>query len=126
MPYQDSVPVIPGIFHLTLVRNSGIAFGLFRNHHGILFALISISLVILFFWGSTLKHHSVGARWGFGFIVGGAIGNWIDRVRVGAVIDFLDFRIWPVFNIADFAITLGVGLYLFSLLKTKKGVNPDA
>ena len=53
-------------------------------------------------------------------ILGGAVGNWIDRLRFGAVIDFIDFRIWPVFNIADTAITVGVCLYFVRILVSKK------
>lgn len=57
------------------------------------------------------------AKWGMALILGGAIGNWIDRVRFGAVIDFFDFRVWPVFNVADSAITVGVVLYFFLILR---------
>lgn len=63
------------------------------------------------------KTHSQLARVGLALILGGAVGNWIDRIRFHAVIDFLDFRIWPVFNLADSMITIGVFLYLYLLLR---------
>ena len=116
---QDTLPIIPNIFHLTLVHNTGIAFGFFRDHQSLLFILISISLIILFVWGKTRKNLSAIDQVAVGLILGGAVGNWIDRLRLGAVIDFLDFRVWPVFNMADSAITVGVCLYLLSILKNK-------
>ncbi len=111
----ESVPVIPNVFHLTLVSNTGIAFGFFKDHGTLLLLLISCSLLLLFWWGMKHGQSSLTARVGLGLILGGAFGNWIDRVRVGGVIDFLDFRIWPVFNVADTAISIGVGLYLLLL-----------
>lgn len=117
------MPVIPGVFHLTLVNNEGIAFGLFHQHEGLLLILISLSLILLFVWGHTLKHTRL-SRWGIGLILGGAVGNWVDRVRVGAVIDFLDFRVWPVFNLADTAITTGVVLCMILFFKEQK--NPSS
>lgn len=116
----DSVPVIPRIFHLTLVRNTGVAFGFFKNHPSWLLILISLSILILILWSFQIKQASSIVRAGLSLILGGAIGNWIDRMRVGSVIDFLDFRIWPVFNMADSAITIGTCLYLWTLMKSKK------
>lgn len=75
--------------------------------------------MLLFIWGHTLRHAAL-SRVGIGLILGGAVGNWIDRVRVGAVIDFLDFRFWPVFNLADSAITAGVVLCMILFLKEQK------
>ena len=63
---------------------------------------------------------SIADRWALSLILGGAIGNWIDRLRFEAVIDFIDFRIWPVFNIADTAITIGVCLYFIRVLMSKE------
>ena len=116
---HQSVPLIQGIFHLTLVHNTGIAFGFFRGHQGILLAFITLSLLLLWGWAVRMEDKSFGGRMAFALILGGAAGNWIDRLRFRAVIDFLDFRVWPVFNIADSAITIGVILYLFLLLRKK-------
>ncbi len=125
----ESLPVLPPFFYFTLIHNTGIAFGLFQGRETILFILITLSLVVLS-WiayrvhtadGQTKTNPSVRpsrlAVWGITLILAGAIGNWLDRIRFHAVIDFLDFRIWPVFNLADSAITIGVGLYLILLLR---------
>lgn len=119
-----SVPLVPGVLDLTLVRNPGVAFGLFSGYAPVLFTVITISLVLLF----VIINRSHGAveqgafragRWALSLILGGAIGNWIDRLRFHAVIDFLDFRVWPVFNLADTAITVGVTIYFFHILLAK-------
>lgn len=117
LPSFETLPLIPGVFHLTLVHNTGIAFGLFRGHESLLLALITLSLIALGIWGGRMKDSPAFSRRAFALILGGAAGNWIDRVRCGAVIDYFDFRIWPVFNLADSAITIGVILYIFLLLK---------
>ena len=117
---ENSVPLIPDIFHLTLVRNTGVAFGFMNEHASLLFAVITVSLVFLFVFANRAHQANLPERWALSLIVGGAIGNWIDRLRFGAVIDFLDFRIWPVFNIADTAITIGVFIYLLSLFRSEK------
>lgn len=116
---QETFPLIPPIFHLTLVYNTGIAFGVLRQHPSILFILISLSLAALFIWGIRSPLTRV-QRLGMALILGGALGNWLDRLRFGAVIDFLDFRIWPVFNIADSAITLGIVILSIFFIKHKK------
>ena len=116
---NDSIPVIAGIFHLTLVRNTGIAFGLFRDHPSLLLALITLSLAALFILGARAGKISLAPRAALVLIIGGALGNWIDRLRFGSVVDFLDFRIWPVFNFADSAITVGVAIYLLIFFKRK-------
>ncbi len=115
----ETTPLIQNIFHLTLVHNTGIAFGFFRQHPSILLALITLSLIGLFIWGVRLSSKNTGERFALALILGGAVGNWIDRVRFGAVIDFLDFRVWPVFNIADSAITIGVTLFAWTLFRKK-------
>jgi signal peptidase II len=118
---QDrSIPLIPNIFHLTLVHNTGIAFGFFRQHPNILLALITCSLVFLFVWAWKKKDMPSSQRFVLALILGGAVGNWIDRVRFGAVVDFLDFRVWPVFNLADSAISVGVVLFAILMMRKAK------
>jgi len=87
--------------------------------------VITVSLVFLFLianrsHGTAVHGTSMADRWALSLILGGAIGNWIDRLRFEAVIDFIDFRIWPVFNIADTAITIGVCLYFIRVLTSKE------
>lgn len=115
-----STAVLPNIFHLTLVENRGIAFGLFQGFDPVLFSVITVSIFLLMIWGFRTPPAQVRIQGGIGLVLGGALGNWIDRVRLGAVVDFLDFRIWPVFNLADTAITIGVGLFLLDLLRKRR------
>ena len=122
---QTSVPLIPQVLDLTLVRNPGVAFGLFSGYAPALFTVITISLVFLFLianrsHGKAAQGTSNVDRWALSLILGGAIGNWIDRLRFAAVIDFIDFRVWPVFNLADSAITIGVCLYFIRVLMSKE------
>ena len=117
---QDSVSLIPKVLDLTLVRNPGVAFGLFSGYAPVLFTVITVSLIFLFLIANRTQGTSAADRWALSLILGGAIGNWIDRLRFAAVIDFIDFRIWPVFNLADTAITIGVALYFFRVLTTKE------
>ena len=107
-----SHPVVQNIFHLTLVENQGIAFGLFQGADKLLLIVITLSIGVLAMIGFRSRSLQLKTQFAMGLILGGAIGNWIDRIRTGAVIDFLDFRIWPVFNLADTAITIGVGIFL--------------
>lgn len=116
MAYGESIPVIKDIFHLTLISNTGIAFGLFKggNTFFILTSLVII-LGIIIFKERIITKHPLSGKVVIGLIVGGAIGNLIDRIRLRYVVDFLDFRVWPIFNLADSGITIG-GITLFILL----------
>lgn len=118
---NQSAPLIKGIFHLTLIRNRGAAFGILKNQIP-LFIFTSILAVILIYLG--LLRNNKYKKYSFynislALILAGALGNLIDRLRLGYVIDFLDFRIWPVFNVADSAITIGAILLGWSILKPK-------
>ena len=120
--YGESIPVLEKVFHFTLVHNTGIAFGLFKDQ-GIVFIVVPVIAIILLFFnlyyykqnGEVLSRGYIIA---FSLILGGAIGNLIDRIYFGYVIDFLDFRIWPVFNIADSAITIGAVVIAYKCFKT--------
>jgi len=116
---NQSVPVIKGFFHLTLVHNRGAAFGILKNQIP-LFIVTSLFAIILIFvhlkkYKTSYSLYSLSLS----LILAGAVGNFIDRVSFGYVIDFLDFRIWPVFNVADSAITIGAILLGWSMLKSK-------
>jgi signal peptidase II len=110
---KGSVPVVRGIFHLSYVENTGIAFGFLQNYPRILAYLIAASVICLLAVSWWFKNRNRTERLAYGFILGGATGNLIDRVRFQNVIDFLDFRVWPVFNFADSFITIGVFLFIY-------------
>ena len=105
----QSVPLIPGLLQLTLIRNPGVAFGLFARCGGLVTAaaFVIVGGMVLVALRPPISRAQLVAA---GLILGGAIGNVIDRVRFGGVVDFLDFRIWPVFNAADSGITVGAML----------------
>jgi len=116
---NQSNPVIKGFFYLTLVHNRGAAFGILKNQLP-LFIFTSVFAIIFIY--INLKNSARNSKLslsglGLGLILAGAIGNLIDRLVFGYVIDFLDFCVWPVFNVADSAITVGAILLGWSLLK---------
>jgi signal peptidase II len=115
----DTIPVVKGVFHFTLVHNTGMAFGLFKDH-GVVFIIIpAIAIALLVYNIYYYRENERLSRsyiFAFSLILGGAIGNLIDRVCIGHVIDFLDFRIWPVFNIADSMITIGAVIILIQCI----------
>lgn len=119
MALGESIPIIEEVFHLTYILNPGAAFGMFA-HNRLFFIAIAIVVIGIIIWA---RREILASPWevkaGCGLFLGGAIGNLIDRARQGMVIDFFDFRIWPVFNIADIAICIGVGLIIWNLLKTE-------
>ena len=105
---NESLPIINNFFHLTFVTNTGSAFGLFRNS-GLLLAIVAVLILSLAIYYTTkIKEHERWMQISMGLMIGGILGNLIDRIIHGHVIDFLDFRIWPVFNVADSAITVSV------------------
>ncbi len=114
--------VIPHFLKWTFERNVHGAFGLFGSNAVLLIGMAIVVLVLFWFSFRDAAARSLTVRIAFGMIVGGAIGNIIDRVHYGFVIDFIDFyRIWPnIFNIADSCITVGVGLLLLSSLVTRR------
>ena len=117
----DSILVIPEFFHLTYVTNDGMAFGINFPFGIYIFSTISIILTIFLFWYLwTIKDQGIIIRTGVGLIIAGAIGNLIDRVFLGEVVDFLHFMIgnydWYVFNLADSYVTVGMGFILYDSL----------
>jgi len=134
MPLHHSIPIIDGFFSLTYVRNTGAAFGLFSGSTEVFRRpfLIAVSVVAIGFIFVMLKRLPDNEKWlitALAFILGGAIGNLVDRVFYGEVIDFLDCfwgdYHWPAFNIADSFITIGVVITFFILTKAK-GKDPFA
>ena len=126
---HESKNVLPGYFDVTYVRNSGAAFGLFASVDSSVKAILLNSVAILVFlvvsaYALRSSHRSVRLQLGFALILGGAVGNLLDRVRFGYVVDFLDFSIsghhWPAFNVADSAICAGVGLLFLDMLRNEE------
>ena len=127
-----AVAVIEGFFNLVHVRNRGMAFGLMNRpghtfKYYVLVAATVCAIGLLLFWFKKMKDEDSKITLGLSLILGGAVGNFIDRIRLGEVIDFLDFYLgsyhWPAFNVADSAITIGIlWLALMTLFgKTSKG-----
>lgn len=129
LSYADRIPIIPGFFYLTHVRNTGAAFGLFADAPQVyrLVFFISVSLVAVGIIVAFYRKLSPGDRLAalaLGLILGGAVGNLIDRIFRQEVVDFLHFRLWrnyswPDFNVADSAIVVGVGLLVLELLASE-------
>ncbi len=125
MTLYSSAPVIPGLFHITLVTNRGALFGLFHDladpyRHTLFTAvpLLAIALILVFQYRTTI--HDLATQSGLALILGGALGNLVDRIRLGYVIDFLDVFVgehhWPAFNVADSCICVGVACLVIDLL----------
>jgi signal peptidase II len=134
MPLHHTIPIIDGLFNLTYVRNTGAAFGIFAGSHQAfrLPFLIGVSVLaigFIFVMLMRLRASATGLITALALILGGAIGNLIDRLVYGEVIDFLDVYLseyhWPAFNVADSCITIGVAITLYFLL-TAKGEDPFA
>ncbi|MGH7831467.1 MAG: signal peptidase II [Candidatus Binatia bacterium] len=132
MPLHSSIPIVPGLFNLTYIRNSGAAFGIFAGTDAgfrvpflVLFSILAIGFIVTML--VRLPEREKRLITAFTFILGGAMGNLIDRIFYGEVIDFLDFYWsrfhWPAFNFADSFITVGV-LMTFYRLFTAKGDDP--
>jgi len=125
MEVHQSKTIITDVFDLTYVRNTGAAFGLFASVDSSIKAILLNSIAVIVFlivsaYALRSSHKSVRLQVGLALILGGAVGNLLDRVRFGYVVDFLDFSIsghhWPAFNVADSAICIGVGLLFLDML----------
>jgi lipoprotein signal peptidase len=116
-PSEGAITIIDGFFYLVHVGNTGAAWSLLEGRSSLLAALAGITLLGIFFWRRHLGLHDLRAQAAFGLLCGGIVGNFLDRVLYGHVVDFLDFHfgdyIYPTFNIADIGICIGVLLYLW-------------
>jgi len=128
MSLGQSIPVIDGLFNITFVKNPGAAFGflaeaspLFRSFF--LIAVTVIAIILILYFVAKNSAAELLLTFSLSLIMGGALGNLVDRVRYGEVIDYLDFYIgsfhWPAFNAADTAITLGALLLLYEIFKRR-------
>lgn len=113
----ESRIAIPHLLYWTYVRNHAGAFGLFGTQPWLLVGMALVVLVLFYFAFRDQAQRSPFVRIAFGMIAGGAIGNIVDRFHYGYVVDFVDLRWWPVFNVADSCITVGVVLLLLSSMR---------
>ena len=115
MSYGQSRAILPKIFHFTFVLNNGTAFGLLKGQNAFLAAVSASAAILIIIY--VMRHRTLKpvVSSALGLILGGALGNLFDRIRFGYIIDFLDFRVWPVFNIADSAITIGMFILVIML-----------
>jgi signal peptidase II len=125
----ESLEIIPGFFSLTYLTNKGAAFGFLAGHtgawrHYLFLILGAVALVVIVIAWSRLRHGHRLYSISLPLIGGGALGNLIDRIRIGSVVDFLDVYIgghhWPAFNVADSAITIGVVLFFIANILEEK------
>ena len=128
MPLGQEIPLLP-FFSLTHVQNTGIAFGLFQNRNPFLIIVGVAVMAGLVRFAIRLYREDPVSGCLIGMILGGALGNMLDRALRGQVTDFLDFFVgahhWPIFNVADSAICVGVTLLLLRNLFSKKPAPPD-
>ncbi len=126
IPEGDEISIIDGFFNLRHDRNTGAAFGILSDQRTLLILITIAALVFILVYWFRFSH----SRWtqiSLGFLLGGAVGNFIDRLYLGEVVDFLQFGIeskklyWPTFNVADISVCIGAGMlivYLFRIQKT--------
>jgi signal peptidase II len=134
VPLHKSLTVIPGFLNITHIQNAGVAFGIFSQKSSnmkqlLLMAasLMAVCLIFYFYHKSAQESRIMMAS--FALIFGGAVGNFIDRARIGRVVDFIDVYIgdmhWPSFNVADSAISVGVVVLMFFVIFKKPELFSD-
>jgi len=123
-----AIPVIPGFFDIVHVRNPGGAFGMFAGKSASLrafffLAVSGIASILMTVFYIQIPQHFRWLRAGLALVIGGAVGNLIDRIRFGEVIDFIDLYVgqwhWPAFNVADSAISIGMGVVVLHVLSNR-------
>jgi signal peptidase II len=112
-----SIPVIPGLMSFTYILNPGAAFGLLEHRRLFFIAMTIAVIVAVFYLRHRIAEEDATVQLGVAFFLGGAAGNLIDRIETGYVIDFFDFHFWPIFNVADIFICVGVGLIVWNIIR---------
>jgi len=122
----QSIPIIENIFHITYIRNKGMAFGMMQNQRLFFIIVTTIVLSGIFVYYFKNKSSVTGIfKYSLFMVAAGAIGNLIDRIRLSYVIDFFDFRMWPVFNIADMAIVCGTIMLCYYIFFIEPKLNKE-
>jgi signal peptidase II len=129
---ERAIEVIPGYLRISYVSNTGVAFGLFRDLDSpwkpyVLAAMAIVAVVVIFVYSFRMPSSRLLLQSALAVIMGGILGNFVDRILQGYVVDFIEFHIrdkfyWPTFNVADSAITVGIGLLLIDAVKN---TEPD-
>jgi len=119
---NQKTTVIPGYLSLTYVLNPGAAFGILQGHTTLILLMALVLFYLVYVFRRVISVQPAVLHWGLGLALGGAVGNFVDRVRLGKVVDFLALEFWPlhnwpVFNLADSAIVAGTTLLILYLLK---------
>lgn len=117
MDLGQSIPIISSLMSLTYIENRGAAFGIMAGGRVLFIALTFLLLAFLLWYRHQNKHQSLLLEMSTGLIVAGALGNLIDRIVKGSVTDFIDFHFFPIFNVADIAVTCGVFLMAVFIFK---------
>lgn len=112
----ESIPLVQDVFHLTYVLNPGAAFGILSNQRMFLLITGAVLVAATAYFYPLLKKSDGYLKFGATSILSGAVANLIDRAQTGYVVDFFDFRIWPVFNVADIAIVVGMGFMIYAII----------
>ncbi len=107
--------LIPGLLQLHYVKNPGAAFGILPNQRLFFLVVTVLALALVMGYARRFSELSLVSNLGLGLFLGGTVGNFWDRIRWGYVVDFIDFSFWPVFNVADAAIVVGVGILLIEI-----------
>lgn len=121
MQLGDVIPLAPPVLDLHYITNRGVAFGLFSRFGDVFVPVAVVIMAVIFGYYRSLRRRRLWLRTALGMQLGGALGNLLDRLRFGSVVDFLEFHIdainfhWPIFNVADSAIVAGVGILLVCL-----------
>ncbi|WP_037325095.1 signal peptidase II [Anaerovibrio sp. RM50] len=125
MELGQSIPVIKDYFYITYVLNPGAAFGMFANQRVMFIVVAVILCAVVFYFRKQLAKESMMMKYGVSMLAGGAVGNLYDRLQSGLVVDFFDFRVWPVFNIADIAICVGAALIVMDIFRRRNENDTD-
>jgi signal peptidase II len=123
-PKDGSLAIIPGFFDLYHAHNQGAAFGLFRGNPILFFLIVNLLAIgFIIYYFVKLDRGNLLLAAALSLIMGGALGNLLDRLRHGFVVDFLRFYVndysWPTFNVADIAIVIGVGIFALDIIRTE-------
>jgi signal peptidase II len=119
LPLGREHVVVPHVLSLTVVHNTGVAFGLLSGLGPAPVVALAVAVLGVLLYNSAAWSATAAGQWGLGLMLGGALGNVVERVRFGYVLDYLDLHVWPVFNLADTAVVAGAGLLLLALSRSR-------